>query len=85
MWVRLALTALVNSVFINMKAYMVELTCAYVLPIVNNPEFILNQYQEVGQKPAHTATPTMENTVVFITHARSQAFENIMRKGEKRL
>ena len=27
---------------------------AYFLPIVNYPQFILNQYQEVGQKPAHT-------------------------------
>ena len=27
------------------------------LPIANYPQFILNQYQEVGQKRAHTATP----------------------------
>ena len=25
-------------------------------PIANYPQFILNQYQEVGQNPAHTAT-----------------------------
>ena len=27
---------------------------AYFLPIANNPQFILNQYQEVDQKPVLT-------------------------------
>ena len=27
-----------------------------ILPIVNYPQFILYQYQEVGQKPAYSAT-----------------------------
>ena len=29
----------------------------FFLPVANYPHFILNQYQEVGQKPAHTPTP----------------------------
>ena len=33
-----------------------EQTLAYTLPITNYPQFILNQYQEVGQKPVHTVT-----------------------------
>ena len=32
----------------------------YVLPIADYPQFILNQYQEVGQKPGHTASPQSE-------------------------
>ena len=27
-----------------------------LLPIANYPQFILNHYQEVGQKPSHIAT-----------------------------
>ena len=34
-----------------------ELTWAYFPPITNYLQFILNQYQEVGQKPLHSATP----------------------------
>ena len=33
------------------------------LPITNYPQFIQNQYQEVGQKPAHTALP--QKTLCF--------------------
>ena len=30
------------------------------LPIANYLQFILNQYQEIGQKQAHKATPKKE-------------------------
>ena len=36
-----------------------EYTWTYFLPITNYLQLILNQYQEVGQKPAHT--PTLKN------------------------
>ena len=42
-----------------------ELTWAYFLPIVNYPKFILNQYQELGQKAAHSATPPQKKSQVL--------------------
>ena len=33
-----------------------------LLPMTNYPQFILNRYQEVGEKPTHNATP--KNTVI---------------------
>ena len=54
---QLAVEALVNnSVFIIMSANMAAgarriYKRAQVLPMANNHQFILNQYQEVGQKP----------------------------------
>ena len=55
--VGLAVGAFLNSVFIIMPAKTAaqrpaELIKAYFLPIANYPQFILDQYQEVGQKPA---------------------------------
>ena len=61
MGTRFAVAALVNSVFINVHANMAagafEKTWAYFLLVTNYSQFILNQYQEVGQTPAYTATP----------------------------
>ena len=34
-----------------------ERTCAFLLPMANYSQFILNQYQEVGLKAAHISTP----------------------------
>ena len=57
--IQLAVAALVNSAFIHVQANKrpVERRCAYFLPITNCPQFIFNQYQEVGQNPARSATP----------------------------
>ena len=61
MGVRLAVAALVNSVFINVQENIAagagQIKQAYFLPIANYRQFILNQYQKVGEKPANTATP----------------------------
>ena len=58
--VRLAVAELVNRVFTNVQANMAALArrkiIGILLPIANYPQFILNQYQEVNQKPAHKAT-----------------------------
>ena len=61
MTVRLAVAALVNSVFVNVKAIKAanmarRIYIGYFLPIANYTQFILNQYREVGQKRSHTAT-----------------------------
>ena len=57
--VRLAVTVLVNTLFQNvqdnMAARPAEKTWAYFSAIANCLQLILNQYQEVGQRPAHTA------------------------------
>ena len=37
-----------------------------ILPIANYPQFILNQYQEIGQKPGHTATLKTEQKIQVI-------------------
>ena len=54
-----------------------NMTCADdVLPIASYPQFILNQYLEVGQKPAHTkqyfVPPSQPSTVkmVLLMHLR---------------
>ena len=61
MSVRLAIAALVKSVFVNVQANMAEgsrrITWAYFFPIVDYPQFNLNLFQEKSQKPAHTAIP----------------------------
>ena len=58
--------ALENSVFISEQANMAaanfpptppHLNMGILLPALNYPKFILNQYQEVGQKPCHLAKP----------------------------
>ena len=64
MRVRLAIAALVNSVFINVQANMaaaarrINMGIPFLLPIANYCHLILNQYQEVGKKPAHIAMQT---------------------------
>ena len=63
MRVRLAVGALVKSVFIKCASTYGSRGPPNVhthtfLPITNYRQFILNQYQEVGQKPAHSATGT---------------------------
>ena len=69
MGVRLAVAALVNSVFINVQENIAagagQIKRAYFLTIANYRQFILNQYQKVGEKPANTATPKKKGQVSF--------------------
>ena len=55
MMVRLAVAALVNSVFINGQTNMAagarQINIGIFFPIANYPRFILNQYQDISQKP----------------------------------
>ena len=62
--IRFAEAALVNSVFINVQAKILygnrgplSKHGQYFLSIENYQKFILNPYQEVGQKPELTGTP----------------------------
>ena len=54
-----AVAALVKIVSKNVQentaagARRINMGIPYFLPIANHPQFILNQHQEVGQKPAH--------------------------------
>ena len=62
MRVRLAVAALVNSVFIKCASKYggrdpPNKHVHTFKPIANQPQFSLNQNQEVGQKPAPSATP----------------------------
>ena len=54
-----AVAVLVNSVFINVQANIAAEACRMNMGILftnaNYPQFTLNQYQEVCQKPAHQA------------------------------
>ena len=56
-----AVAVLVNSVFINVQANIAVEACRMNMGILftnaNYPQFTLNQYQEVCQKPAHQAVP----------------------------
>ena len=38
---------------------------AYFLPIAMYPQFILNQYQEVGQNPTHSTTPKSQHMTIM--------------------
>ena len=66
---------LVNSVYINVQANMaavarrINMDIFFFLPIANYPQSILNQYQEVGQKPVHTDTPKKIIITQTITYA----------------
>ena len=52
---------LVNSVFINVQTNIAaeahRMNMGILFTNANYPQFILNQYQEVRQKPAHKAIP----------------------------
>ena len=71
MKVLLAVAAPVNCVFINEQDNIaaggpLNKHGQYILPIANYPEFIMNQYQEVGQKPVHTATKKKQLQLVVV-------------------
>ena len=60
-----AVALLVNSVFINVQANIAaeagRVNMGILLINANYPQFTLNQYQEVCQKPAHKAVPKKMN------------------------
>ena len=71
--VLLAVAEPINSVFINVQANM-EAGARWInmcfWPIADYPQFILNEYQEVGQKTAHTATPKEERATATVKRWR---------------
>ena len=68
--VRFVLTALVSNVFINVRAKYCSMGLTNkhwhtFLPIANYPQFILYQYQKLGQKSPHSSTPNIYVHLTF--------------------
>ena len=51
-----------------------QINMGILLPIANYSEFIFNQYQEVGQKSAHTA---MLKNIVFLLINAPEVMQNM--------